>query len=126
MSYLESLHNNKLLFQFYHLFLPAASGGQLHILKWLKVHDYWPTEDELNYTDGIMLVMDEAICCAAKNGHKKVVKWLWNKNIDIEDALLGAAEGGHLKILQTYFRQLNNYSLEEIGELAAKGGHLKI
>ena len=130
LNYLASLHNRKLLLKVYSLFLPAATGGQLHTLKWLEDNNYWPSEDEFNNDDGAILEKIDQTCYdAAKNGHKNVLEWIRShKYIVIEDALLGAAEGGQLDLLKWLFKVgvLERLSLEDIGEKATKSGHIHI
>ena len=124
LPYLESLHNRKLLLKVYALYLPAASRGQLHILKWLNENNYWPNEDDFKNGDGAE--MTHTCYVSAKNGHKHVLEWIHSHEyIVIEDALLGAAEGGHLDLLKWLFKLgiKTHYSLEEIGKKATKKGH---
>ena len=130
LNYLRLLHNkNKLLYGYYPLYLPAISEGHVHILDWVNEIGYFPKYNEYNFNDDIVSGLCEAIQCAAKNGHFKVLKWLRNEDLDIEIALIGAAEGGQLELLEWLFNKRvypDFLTLEDISKAAAKGGHLNI
>ena len=122
LNYLESLHNSKLLLRVYHLHLPAISEGHLNILKWLKKHNYWPIQSEFNDN---RINTEKAARCAAKNGHKDTLVWLYeNYDVDAINAVLGAAEGGQIDILNSMYRYHHN--VYDVSRAAAKGGQLEL
>jgi len=104
--------------------LAAIPPGHLHVLQWVHAKGRWPSS--LNDT----LFWDGTTCAtAAKGGHGHVLLWLMRQQVPCDDTwTLGAAEGGHLDLLQT-LRALDPpcpWNAGKICAAAAAKGHLAL
>ncbi|KAF0694540.1 Aste57867_14580 [Aphanomyces stellatus] len=102
----------------------AAANGHLHILAFLRGHEYsFPQYTLVDYEG-----LSRAMTWAAADGHAATVEYLHSHNIpcDGSDAQSAAAEFGQLAILQWLHArgigQLTTWAMDK----AAKNGHLDV
>ncbi len=100
---------------FYFIFIAAVKSGDITLL------NKYEEKFEKKY-------FDEGFLIAGEKGYKEVITWLSNRapNYSRNSVFIGAAEGGHLDLVEEFIDFKNTKAIEVAYETAVEQNHEKI